>query len=209
MRYRGLRIAGYLLMLLMVIVPARGNDDSTVSLFDGKSLAGWTPEHSRRFKVSDGLLVGEGGAGWLRSNSSLRNFELTVEYRAVEACSTGGIFFRAKPESTPKEPHLPTLGYQLQLSNSEDHLRVFGHGTPPPTSDRKTMELKRAAKGAGEWQSIRLRVVGSRLEVHFNDVLITVSDAVILPEGHLGLQVEQGRIEWRSLKLKDLPNQPN
>ena len=46
------------------------------SLFDGKTLRGWVPERTDRFAVKDGVLVNDGGTGWLRSEKSYRDFEL-------------------------------------------------------------------------------------------------------------------------------------
>jgi hypothetical protein len=116
-----------------------------------------------------------------------------------------GIFFRATTESAPDDPHWPVRGYQLQVSDSEDNFKVFGHGTPPPTSERRSADLKSAMKGAGEWQQIRLKVVGMHVEASLNGVPVTVSDVVTLPEGHLGLQAERGQFEWRSLRIRELP----
>jgi hypothetical protein len=62
-------------------------------------------------------------------------------------------------------------------------------------------------KGPGEWQKLTLKVVGKRAEVSFNGRLITVTDAIGLPEGYLGLQGENGQFEWRDLKLRELPSQ--
>jgi hypothetical protein len=60
-------------------------------------------------------------------------------------------------------------------------------------------------KGPGEWQTIVLKVVGTRAEASLNGTLITTSDTIGLPGGHLGLQGENGQFEWRNLKIRELP----
>lgn len=198
---------GVALTVLLWIGACWADEANFVPIFDGKTLAGWTLEHTNRFAVRDGVIVNDGGTGWLRSDKRYKNFELEAEYRAVDQGADSGIFFRTTAESAPEEPHWPARAYQLQVSDSADNFKVFGHGTPPPTSDRRSAALKRAMKGAGEWQQIRLKVVGPHVEASLNGVPVTVSDVVTLPEGHIGLQAEHGRFEWRSLRIRELPAQ--
>jgi hypothetical protein len=184
---------------------ASADDPNSLSLFDGKSLEGWTPQHTDRFSVRDGVIFGDGGTGWLRSAKVYKDFELHAEYRALKKGADSGLLFRADAESTPKEPHWPTKGFQLQVIDGESNLMIFGHGTPAKF-DRKLEALKAAMKGPGEWQTIVLKVVGTRAEATLNGTPITTSDAIGLGEGHLGLQGENGQFEWRNLKIRELPN---
>jgi Domain of Unknown Function (DUF1080) len=174
------------------------------SLFDGKSLTGWEPQHTDRFTVKDGVLVNDGGTGWLRSEKSYRNFELQAEYRVIKPGSDSGVFFRASAESRPNEPFWPARCYQLQIIDADGNCMLFAHGFAPPRFERKTDELKKASKDAKHWQKIRLKVVGSHAEVGLNGVVVTTSEAVQLAEGHIGLQGENGHIEWRALKIREL-----
>jgi len=176
-----------------------------ISLFDGKSLKGWVPQHTERFSVKDGAIVNEGGTGWLRSERSYRDFEFQAEYRVIRPGSDSGIFFRASAESMEKEPHWPARCYQLQVIDAEGNCMLFGHGLAPPRFERKLDALKSASKDARQWQKIRLKVIGARAEVALNDVVVTTSDAIQAPEGHLGLQGENGHLEWRALKIRQFP----
>jgi hypothetical protein len=184
---------------------AWADDSGFTSLFDGKSLEGWTPQHTDRFSVRDGVIYNDGGAGWLRSAKVYKDFEFQAEYRALKKGADSGLLFRASAESTPKEPHWPAKGYQLQVMDDESNFMIFGHGTPAKF-DRKLEALKAAMKGPGEWQTVVLKVVGMHAEASLNGKPISTSDAIRLPEGHLGLQGENGQFEWRNLKIKELPN---
>ena len=184
---------------------ASADDPNFTSLFDGKSLEGWTPQHTDRFSVRDGVIFGDGGTGWLRSDKVYKNFELHAEYRALKKGADSGLLFRADAESTAKEPHWPTRGFQLQVIDDKSNLMIFGHGTPT-RFDRKVRALKAAMKGPGEWQTIVLKVVGTHAEASLNGTPITTSDAIGLDEGHLGLQGENGQFEWRNLRIRELPN---
>lgn len=175
-----------------------------VPLFDGKTLAVWKPEFTERFSVRDGVIVNDGGTGWLRTLKSYKDFELIAEYRVAARGSDSGLLFRATAESTPKPPHWPLKGYQLQVIDGDSLLMIFGHGAPSKF-DRNTDALKAALKPSGEWQTIRLKVVGSHAEAFLNGKAVTVSDTIALPEGHIGLQGENGRFEWRALRIREIP----
>ncbi|MHC5540324.1 3-keto-disaccharide hydrolase [Singulisphaera rosea] len=199
------RIRGLAVIAAVVFLGAASGADPTFqSLFDGKTLSGWTPEHTDRVSVRDGAIFHDGGTGWLRSAKLYKDFEFQAEYRALKKGADSGIFFRSSLESADKEPFWPSRGYQLQVVDGENNLMIFGHGTPPPTSERKPDVLKSVMKGVGEWQKLTLKVVGKHAEVSLNGMAVTVSEAISLPEGYLGLQGENGQFEWRELKIKEL-----
>ena len=176
-----------------------------VSLFNGRTLDGWVPEHTEHFTVRDGVIVNDGGTGWLRSAKSYKDFELQLEYRILKKGADSGVLFRASAESTSRRPHWPVKGYQLQvIDDAKSHLMILGHGTPAKY-DRKVDALRAAMKAAGEWQSITLRVAGKHAEASLNGSTVTISDATNLPEGYIGLQGESGQFEWRHIQIRELP----
>jgi hypothetical protein len=103
-----------------------------------------------------------------------------------------------------REPRWPARGYHLQVIDAEGHCMLFGHGLAPPRFNRDTEALRSATKEARPSQKVRLKVIGPRTEVAINDVVATTSDAIQVPEGHVGLQGENGHIEWRELKIREL-----
>jgi hypothetical protein len=180
-------------------------DQRPVPLFDGKSLAGWVPEHTDRFSVRDGLIVQQGGTGWLRSEKTYQSFELHAEFRTRKAGAESGILFRTSRESDSREPYWPAKGYQLQISDGEGNLVLLGHGIMPPRFERNAESLKAARKAAGEWQKIVLKVSGPTLEASLNGLLITKSSSLELQGGHLGLLGKNGSIQWRELRMREDP----
>jgi hypothetical protein len=202
----GLAVLGAALALIGADGWLEAADESEfTSLFDGKSLKGWVPQHTERFTVKGGAIVNDGGTGWLCSEKPYRDFEFQAEYHVVKPGSDSGIFFRASAASMPREPFWPARGYQLQIIDAAGNCMLFGHGLAPPRFERKNDELKKASKDSKQWQKIRLKVVGSRAEVALNDVIVTTSQAIQIPEGHIGLQGENGHIEWRALKIREFP----
>ena len=179
-------------------------DPSFMSLFDGKTLEGWSTQSTDRFSVRNELLFADGGTGWLKSDKRYKNFEFRAEYRALKAGADTGIFFRASEKSTDNAPHWPSKCYELQISDSDNHLTLFGHGTTVQF-ERHSDLVKSVSKPLGEWQALRLTVNGGHATVHFNDALVTESNVISLDEGHLGIQGENGQFEWRGLKIRELP----
>jgi 3-keto-disaccharide hydrolase len=200
----------YLLAGLGAVMLAGGlcgawEDQPLIRLFDGKTLAGWAPEHTDRFVVRDGRLVQEGGAGWLRSEKTFKNFELHAEVRMLKEGAETGILFRASRESTGKDPHWPVRSYQLQINDGDANLVLLGHGMMAPRFDRKSESLKQALKAPGEWQKIILNVKGPKLEVILNGLVITTSSSLEVVGGHLGLLGRTGSVQWRELTVREFP----
>lgn len=202
------RLLGMLPAMLLVAAATFAIDDQPgfVSLFDGKSLEGWIPEHGDGFSVEDSAIVARGASGWLRSARSYKNFELDLEFRLVDEDSEGGLLFRASRESAEAEPYWPARGYRLQFAGGDGNFMLFGHGAPPPRFERKLDALRGAAKEAGAWQRLNLKVVDARMEARLNDVLAVSSDAIEPEAGHLGLIGKTGRLEWRDLKIRVQPD---
>ena len=201
---RGNVRAGLVTLAVTAVLAAASDEAGFVSLFDGKSLDRWVSVGTDRFLVRNGIVAHDGGPGWLRSSKAYKDFELHIEYRVVRPGSDSGVFFRASAESAPATPNWPIRGFQLQVTDGDSHLMLFGQGTPVKF-DRKTDVLKSVARPQGEWQAIALKVVGGRAEVSLNGALVTVSDEIALPQGHIGLQGVSGQLEWRALAIKELP----
>lgn len=189
---------------LGLISSALADEPQFLSLFNGKTLEGWSQRSTDHFSVKNEVLFGDGGTGWLRSEKRYKNFEFRSEYRALKAGADSGVFFRASAESTENAPNWPRTCYQLQISDAENNLMIFGHATTVKF-DRKADALESVSKRQGEWQALRLTVIGNRATVHLNDTLITESDGITIEEGHLGIQGENGQFEWRELKIRELP----
>jgi hypothetical protein len=202
-RQRTSRLAALLAVLFVGSGP--GDDGPEfLPLFDGRTIEGWTPELTDRFEVRDGVIVNDGGPGWLRYHKSFKDFEFRADYRAMSKGAETGILFRATAESRPKAPYWPSRSYQVQISDAADHCAIRGHGVALPRFDRKTKVLKAVMKGTREWQTIALKVVGKRAEVELNGRPITACESIDRPEGCIGLQGENGHFEWRNLMIKDL-----
>ncbi len=183
--------------------------ESFTSLFDGKTLAGWTiregPESA--FYVRDGAIVVHEGSGfptWLRSEKQYENFEFQGEF-FLQGWMDSGIFLHAPEHGRPR-----WCGLEIHLFHQADE-------TPPrPESMGAIFPLvaprKINVRNKGEWNSFRIRMDWPRLQVWTNDEIIQDLDIESVPElrhryrrGYLGFESLSYPIRFRNLRLRELP----
>ncbi len=152
-------------------------DSPKLALFDGKTLAGWTVENDCQVAVEDGMLVLKAGDGWLRSHQQFGDFQMHVEWQALQAQNyDAGIFLRALPGGKP----FPKQAYQVNLQQGRE-----GNIANLPGASSSGL-----AKPAGEWNVFDISVVGDRVELVINGCLAYSASGIKIPRGHVGIQVE-------------------
>lgn len=169
---------------------AAGWDD----LFNGRDLDGWEPQSKVDWQVKDGAIVAAKGAvGLLTTRGVYRDYELEVEFRAEEGTNSG-VFL-----STPKEVTDPaTECYELNIAPAAN---------PYPTGSL-VGRVRHDGGEAPEWRKFRVKVESGRVEVWLNGTkVVDYKDRKPLAGGHIGLQFNQGRVEFRNIRIQklDLP----
>jgi hypothetical protein len=109
--------------------------------------------------------------------------------------------------SHPSSPHRPIKGYQVQVSDGEGELLLFGRGIMAPRFSRKPRptNANEVTKTSGAWQKLVVELYGPRLEVALNVIVIPTASSLALQSGYPGLLGKNGSVAWRELKLKQLP----
>ena len=175
------------------------------SLFNGKNLDGWTIYGTEKWYVEDGLLICESGPdegyGYLATNESFKDFELTVEFKQG-ADGNSGVFFRSFIEGTK------ITGWQAEVappgSDTGGIYESYGRGwliKPDPEKDK--------ALKFGEWNEMKIKAVGDKITTWLNGTkMITLKDEKIGDaEGSIALQIHDGggiKVLWRNLEIKKL-----
>src|SRR4051812_87924 len=153
--------------------PPKGGDDEAgfVSLFDGKSLAGW-----RRFggkaeawSVEDGHLISLGdGGGWLGTTRPYADFELRFSF-LLSPASNSGIYLRAPADTS----HISRTGMEIQLLD-EAHPRyrdikswqrtgaIYHVAAPEPGH----------LKPAGQWNTMEIKAQGPDVAIKLNGATV-------------------------------------
>ncbi len=191
-----------------------------ISLFNGSDLTGWTGVNgtSTHWKVENGLLVNtgrkKGNASWIAHERVCDDFELEVEFRFEAGCNSG-VFIR-----TPRVEKSPAyLGNEIQIADMSDaalqekltpdrHMGALYTVAPPALN---------AAKKPGTWHRMKVRCVGPHCRVAINEQVVqevdltTFSDEIkdshpglLRRDGHIGLQSKEVRIEFRTVRIRDV-----
>jgi len=179
--------------------------DSSVSLFDGKSLEGWEcdpVEQIADWKAVDGELLGENvteEASIIWTTSSFRDFEVECEYITLTDDYDTGLFIRG-------------LSHQVQIGISRSlqkdmtaciYAPVDEQGSYPGQTD-KVEEIHKI----GEWNHLKVVVTGKRIQTFLNgEPMVDYTGVELVDEGPIGLQLHGGvhmSVKFRNIKLTSI-----
>ena len=191
--------------LIFIIVFSYQTVASQESLFNGKNLEGWNIHGTELWYVDQGLLVCESGPdkayGYLSTTKYYDDFELTLEFKQ-EANGNSGVFIRSTVEGTK------VSGWQVEVappgSNSGGVYESYGRGWLIKPAKEKDKALK-----MGEWNQMRIRVVGNQIETWLNGTeMISLNDEKIgQGKGSIALQIHDGggiKMRWKNLQVNSL-----
>lgn len=165
----------------------------TRSLFDGVSLLGWSIENDCDVDVVDGCLRLKAGDGWLRSHHSYRDFDLHVEWKALQSANyDAGIYIRSAREGKP----FPKPAYQVNLLQGKE-------GNIGNLPGAESVGLIKA----GDWNVFDLHVVGDKVSLKINGQPAYSVGGLQQLDGYIGFQVEVpkgGQFLLRNIRLTEL-----
>lgn len=176
-----------------------------IPIFNGRDLDGWTVHGTELWYVDAGDLICESGPdaqyGYLRTNETYTDFDLTLEFKQ-EANGNSGVFFRSTIDGTI------ISGWQAEVAPpglfSGGIYESYGRGwliQPDPSKD--------SALHMGEWNTMRIRVVGTRVTTWINstEMIDFTDDNIGAATGHIALQIHDGggiKVRWRNIEVTRL-----
>ena len=176
-----------------------------VSLFNGKDLSGWKIYGTEKWYVQDGLLVCESGTdkkyGYLATEKFYKDFDITVEF-LQESNGNSGLFFRSTIEGTK------ISGWQCEVApkgkDTGGIYESYGRGWLKQIDEDKENILL-----PGQWNKLRLRVVGDKVQTWLNgQPMVDFTDEKIgKANGSIALQIHDGggiKVKWRNLLIEEL-----
>jgi hypothetical protein len=189
----------------MKIRELQAKESAAVSLFNGSDLAGWTIYGTEKWYVEDSLLVCESGPdkgyGYLATDMYYKDFDLSVDFRQISD-GNSGVFFRSTVEGTR------ISGWQVEVAppgnDTGGIYESYGRGWLFQIPDEKENILL-----PGEWNRMRIKVVGPEVTVWLNGTEMTrLSDPVIgKANGRIALQIHDGggiKVQWKNLVIQPL-----
>jgi hypothetical protein len=210
------RIATTVLLLLICIIPwaadanlpaAEAGDscspaagpseqeakDGFVSLFDGKTLEGWQGD-TVGYEAKDGVLVCTKQGRGLRTQKVYGNFVFRFDYKLQPGGNNGvdirGMEIQILDDDAPKHAHLKPCQYHGSVYCTVPAER--GHQKP-----------------LGQWNQQEILVDGKHVKVTLNGAAIvdaqTDHPALAKPKGPISFKGHHEHVEFRNLRIKELP----
>jgi len=180
-------------------------EEGFVSLFDGKTLKGWTSIRSGQesFVAKDGTIEWvRRGSGAIQAQKRYSDFIFRCEFKISEG-GNSGVHFRV-----PRANRASKIGFEVQI--------LGDYGSPP--SDGGTGAIYsaiaptvNASKPAGEWNALEVIADGPHVQVTLNgqkvqDVNFDDDDALRyrLRKGFLRLTDHGNPVSYRKIRIKEL-----
>jgi hypothetical protein len=166
--------------------------DGWISLFDGQTLFGWTANSQADWRVEDGVIVvSSGEKGLLSTTTQFGSYVLCVDFRS-EPGTNSGIFLHTPPQ--PLDPSADC--YELNIAEADN---------PFPTGSLVHRKKADVAAPSGQWHSFEATVDGDRVAIKLNNQqVLDYADPKPLRRGHIGLQLNSGKVAFRNIRLKPL-----
>jgi hypothetical protein len=225
MKTTGIFIAG-LLALNAIAQP-----DGFQPLFNGQDLSGWwglktedpvnwmalpsdelaakkadsLVDIQKHWRVEDGMLVNDGKGLFLSTLKNYADFELLLEYKTV-ALADSGIYLRGIPQVQIWDS---TEEKKFKLGADKGSGGLWNNKKSPAGKNPQVL----ADKPFGEWNHLRILMVGERVTVELNGQLV-VDHARMdnyfnkkgpMPRtGPIQLQTHGGKISWRNIYIREI-----
>lgn len=193
-------------------------------LFDGQTTKGWRGFKQkvapRGWVVEQGSLVRVAGGADLITTKQYRNFELALEWK-IGSGGNSGIMYRVTEDADASYE----TGPEMQVLDDAKH----PDGASRLTSAGAAYGLYPSPEGvvhpAGEWNRVRILVKGNHVEHWLNDVKVVEYELLSpdweakvaaskfsqwkgygrAPGGYIALQDHGDRVEYRSIRIRELP----
>ncbi len=165
-----------------------------ITLFDGHDLNGWHASGKNQWLAKDGIISSPASGSNLITDKTFNDFKLHIEFRYPHG-SNSGVYLRGR--------------YEVQIEDEngdEPYKDVFSaiYGFIAPS--------EMTAKGAGEWQSYDITLIGRLVTVAANGKTVICNreipgitgGAINSKEGEPGpllIQGDHGPIEYRNIVI--------
>lgn len=211
---------------LIVSASALADDSGWRSLFDGKTLDGWTVRGgTATYKVEDGMIVGtttEGSPNTFLCRGPFGDFELELDVKCDKELNSGvQIRSHVYDEDTPQESNPKQIrkkgvvyGYQCEIAAAEGGTSGNFWDEARRTKWLDDFSEKPEAKKAfhnNEWNHYRIVAQGDRIRSWVNGVPCADFHDNTDAGGFIGLQVhgiKKGdgpyQVRWKNIRIREL-----
>ena len=197
-------------LLLTYTLQAKHHKSDLASIFDGKTLKGWTQLNgTASYRVEKGSIIGKTIEGspnsFLCSDKLYGDFELQFQVKLINDELNSGVQIRSQCKELTDE---------ATKENGAESGYIYGEACGGWMTSKDDLKPHKYFKN-GEWNQYRIVAKGHRIQTWVNGN--KVSDLVDKekhkshPKGFIGLQVhgiKKGsgpyEVSWKNIKIKEL-----
>ncbi|MFA5191632.1 MAG: DUF1080 domain-containing protein [Verrucomicrobiia bacterium] len=201
------------LAFALTITSSFAADGKAVSIFDGKTFAGWEGDTNKSFRIEEGAIVGGSlkekvpRNEFLCTTRSYTNFVLRVKFKLLGRGVNAGVQIR----SARIPNHHEVSGYQADMADPSWWGCLYDESRRRKTLAKSDMnELNKVLK-RDDWNQYEIRCEGKRIRLSING-LQTVDysepDGAISQQGIIGLQIHGGppsEAWYKDITIEELP----
>jgi hypothetical protein len=169
--------------------------------------------------------------GVIRSKKPFKNFELVAQWRHLQSGGNSGIFIWASEEAFKdlKPNSLPKVGIEIQILDhgfaeqwekqhgaKSDWFTTNGDVFPVEKSQmtpfepmapnkQRSFPRKNRSKGVGEWNHYYVRAINGEVRLWVNGEEVSGGTECKPSEGYLCLESEGAPVEFKELRIRELP----
>ena len=186
-------VLGTLLIGLTTFQPATSAQGAWTTMFDGKSLNGWSIVGDANWEVVDGVIQANKGTGFLVTPAPYTNFQITLDFWVTDDANSG-VFIRCED---PKN---------IGAANAYE-VNIFDKR---PDQSFRTGGIVDVAKPAsvvmtgGKWNSFDITARGTKLTVVLNGMKMVDVDDAKHARGPIALQYGAGTVKFRNVRVRTL-----
>jgi hypothetical protein len=170
--------------------------------------AAWNAERDLHWRVdaAKGEIVSDGSNPHLASVRDYRDFELLVDWLMVSANGDSGIYLRSYPQVQIWDPANPR---EVRNGAERGSGALWNNNADNPGK----WPLVKADNPVGQWNTLRIRMIGSRVWVWLNDQQ-TVNGQIldnyfdrsqpVLPAGPIELQTHGSENRFRNIYIREI-----
>ena len=171
--------------------PAAPTAAQWTTLFDGKSLDGWTRVGDANWQLADGAVKADGGTGFLLTGRTYSDFDMQLEFY-VSADANSGVFLRC---ANPAEIGAATC-YEVNIFDQR------------PDPSYRTGAIVDVAKPSvmletgGKWNNYEISAHGKRLVIKLNGQTTVDVEDDKFSSGPIALQYGAGQVMFRNVRIR-------
>ena len=180
-------------LTLQPVAGVTGQAGGWTTLFDGSSLNGWNVLGDANWELADDAVGADSGRGFLVTEDSYTDFELTLEFW-VDELANSGIFIRCADSQSVRD----TNAYEVNIydTRADQTYRTGGivH-IAAPTS---------VINSGGQWNTYEIVARGPRLTVTLNGTQTVAVEDTQFADGPIALQYGAGIVKFRNVRIRPL-----